>query len=172
LPWLTVTLFALHCLLELDPTRWQLDRTIGGEPWRLVTSHFVHWTIGHRFWDAAVFLVLGVMIEQRDRLGLGATIGLAVAACSATFTIAYPELTTYRGLSGVDMALAALLGCHLLQTPIRLIGVLLLLGLVIKIALELWAGSAIFADGAFVNVPWVHAAGAIVGAVIGLARRR
>jgi hypothetical protein len=125
----------------------------------------------HLAYDLAVFLALGSVCEarwpRRTRLGLC----VALALCSAAVLLGAPELATYRGLSGLDSALLALLAARLQierafrSAWMRLAPALAGLGLLGKIAYELSTDAALFAGGAdlFVPVPLAHLAGGAVG---------
>jgi rhomboid family GlyGly-CTERM serine protease len=177
-----VTLALLLCSLAAffspqlsTALQWDREAIAAGEIWRVITGHFVHWDGEHLFWDAAMFAVLGCLLEIRYRRAFLACLGSAALAISAAIWIFQPELATYRGLSGLDTALFAMLAADLLlesrrgaERSLRAVALpaLLLIGLLAKIAYEFIAGTTIFVDAAasgFTPVPLAHLVGALAG---------
>ena len=70
---------------------------------RLVTCHLVHWNWEHLLWDVAVFTVVGSWCERLDRRAFVVFLGLAAIAIPPVVLAAQPELTSYAGLSGIDV---------------------------------------------------------------------
>lgn len=99
----------------------QYDRAaiVAGEWWRLITGHLTHWNGEHLFWDAAMFVVLGAILERRSRRHFVACLIASTIAISATVWLLHPELERYRGLSGVDTALFAMVAVDLLRDALR-----------------------------------------------------
>jgi rhomboid family GlyGly-CTERM serine protease len=145
------------------------------EPWRLVTGHLTHWNADHLLWDVLMFLLLGIMLERRQRESFLCTIAASAAAISAVQWFCHPDIAEYRGLSGIDSALfahAAILLCidarRAGRTVMCGVLVLLMLGFAAKIAFEFISGTTLFVDSTaagFVPLPSVHAVGGIVGAL-------
>ncbi len=74
--------------------------------WRVVSGNFVHYNWLHLAADVWAFAVL-CYLARRERLGV---LRLVLVACIAIGLAVYfltDEIATYRGLSGVDMALLA-----------------------------------------------------------------
>jgi len=149
---------------------------LDGQWWRVITGHFVHWNYDHLFWDLLMFVVLGVFTERRDRVSFVVTTVVAALAISAGLWWGTPQLTTYRGLSGIDSALFALAAVQLWRgTPrsawaTRTLIVSGGVGFVLKVAFEIISGQTLFVNAeaaAFVPLPLVHAIGAAVGVVAG-----
>jgi rhomboid family GlyGly-CTERM serine protease len=174
----TLALFALSLAAFLLPELSKLlqfdrARIAGGEIWRIVTGHFMHWTGEHLFWDAAMFLALGIILETRHRRDYIVCLLAAAIAISAGVWLLQPNLPTYRGLSGLDTALFAMLATELLRTARRrrelLVPVVLLFGLGGKIAFELATGATFFVNAGsdFIAVPLAHGIGALVGVAVG-----
>ncbi len=146
-----------------------------GDWWRVLTGHLTHFGLEHLVWDAGVFAVLGVLCERRHRRATLACLGAAAVLIPAATWLLVPEIRTYRGLSGLDTALFALLGVMMCAESFRqgrhgrtTVTVLLLLGMVLKIGWEFYTDGGIFVrppSDSFVPVPLVH----LVGAVVGLA---
>ena len=135
----------------------------GGELWRLLTCHLAHLSPEHLLWDALTFAGLGWMCEQRGRGRLVLTLVVSAVAIPAVLFVFDPGLAVYRGLSGLDMALAGLLAAGELRRSPRVAGAALVV-LGAKLAYELASGGALFValDGAEA-VPLAHAVGAAVG---------
>ena len=153
---LSLTLLAIAAAL-LPGSALELQR--GGAPWRIVTCHFTHFTFEQLAWDALVLLALGIACEKRA--GFRATL-LASAIVVPLAVLAFaPDVSTYRGLSGIDSALFALLLMSEWRRswPIAV-------AFVAKIVIEMTTGSTLFVSGAaFAPVPIAHVAGAVCGVV-------
>lgn len=130
----------------------------------LVTCHLLHWSVQHFVWDALAFVALGAACAKRDLAATVITLAAAIFVIPLAVTAFAPEVAVYRGLSGLDSALFALL---LVQVRSRLAwfcGVAFL-G---KIAFEVMTGAALFASNmgeGVVAVPVAHVAGALVGTI-------
>jgi len=130
----------------------------------LVTCHFLHWSVQHFLWDALAFAALGIACARRDLAATLMTLATAIFVIPLAVTAFAPEVAVYRGLSGLDSALFALL---LVQVRSR-IALLCGLAFIAKIAFELTTGAALFATNmgeGVVAVPVAHIAGAIVGTI-------
>lgn len=153
----------------------QYDRTAieAGEFYRLITGHFVHWNLDHFIWDAAVFvalLVIGIRIDRRRTL---ATLAVASVAIPGVLWFALPEMQTYRGLSGLDSALFALVAtrwwrdCNAAgnargSTALAALGA----AFIAKLVYEITTGQTLFVDSiaaGFVPIPLAHLVGGAVG---------
>ena len=180
-PIFTLLLGVLASAIAMSPqmTSWlQFDRSaiLDGEIWRTLTGHLTHWSASHLFWDMLMFLALAGVIElfsRRQFLIYLASVSLFI---SLLVFIVLPEMTFYRGLSGIDSGLFMLLvvilyrrkaaGQDLLhKIPYILLG-LLIVG---KISYELSTAQAIFVQPSdlFVPVPLAHLGGAFVGWIVG-----
>ena len=149
-----------------------------GQWWRVLSGQLTHFGFDHLAWDASVFAVLGVMCERRNRTATLACLGIAALLIPAAVWLLLPEIATYRGLSGLDTALFALLGMMMLSEKRRegsrgqmavIFG--LRRGMLAKIAWEFHTGGTIFVDsssGQFVPVPLAHLVGAAVGLLVAM----
>lgn len=149
-----------------------------GEWWRIVSCHVAHWSFDHALWDALAFLLAGSLAERMDRRGMIAVLGLSALVIPPLVLLVQPDLRSYAGLSGLDVALYAFAllrvgrtvwpsGGRLLRSTLLVAG----LGLVAKIAFELLTGGLWFVqgyEGDFVPVPLAHLIGGVVGLAIGL----
>ncbi|MFQ5732226.1 MAG: rhombosortase [Planctomycetaceae bacterium] len=162
----------------------QFDRSAieAGQSWRLLTGHLTHWSWDHVFWDLAVFAVLGSLCERENRARFVACVAASAILISAGVWCVLPGLETYRGLSGIDSALFALLAGSVLRDAIAerrwswLVGTLLLLaGFLGKTVFEIATGTTLFVDSAAANmlpIPLAHIIGAVVGLGLGIAPNR
>lgn len=158
-------------LFEFD-----LAAVAAGEWWRVFSGHLTHFGFEHLAWDASVFAVLGLMCERRNRRLTFVCLGIAAMLIPASVWLMLPEMATYRGLSGLDTALFALLGGMMLTEKLRegshgwaAMIFVLLLGMAAKIAWEFHSGGTMFVDsssGQFIPVPLAHLVGATVGLLV------
>jgi hypothetical protein len=162
----SLTLFAIAAAL-LPGSRLELQR--GGAAWRIATCHFTHFTYEQLAWDALVFLLLGILCARGNRGAFRATL-LASIVIVPLAVLAFSNVTTYRGLSGIDSALFALL----LVSEWRRSWIVALCGVAFaaKMVFEMKTGATIFVHSdAFTAVPVAHIAGALVGAIVAISQR-
>ncbi len=158
--------------------RLEYDRVAiaGGEAWRLLMGHWTHWAPDHLVWDVLAFVALGVACERRSPGRCWTTLGVGGLAISLAIWVMEPGLVQYRGLSGLDAALFALLAVLVARgDPAsgggrRLAVWLGLAAFLAKVAYEAGTGTAVFVDTTGVAVvPLAHAVGALAGLAVGLA---
>ena len=152
------------------------DRVLAGEVWRLATGHAVHFSWSHAGWNLAVFSVVGVWLERRDRARYSWLIALTALVSGLWFLVALPDMARYGGLSGLVSAMVVYLG--LTETrqpgPARAIWAIILLLLAAKIGYENLIGQAVFAAPdaiPFQVVPAAHIVGAVIAVILFLASR-
>jgi rhomboid family GlyGly-CTERM serine protease len=156
-----------------SPLGLEYDRAAiaAGELWRVVTCHWVHWSLDHLLWDLLAFAALVFLAWRASpRRALG-TLLLAALTIPLVVALVLPEMQRYRGLSGLDSALFTLTAITLLRreraSGRRLTAWIVgstLAGFGAKIAFELWTGATFFADSAgFVPVPLAHVVGGVCG---------
>jgi len=175
-----MTLFALFIAVipDLQPVL-QFDSVAiaSGEVWRFVTGHLTHWNADHLFWDLAVFAVLGFNCERRDCRAFVGCVGGSIVLISMYQLFLQADLQTYRGLSGIDSGLFALLAVFLIRDSIQtgdktMITLILtaLLAFGAKNGWEFTTGATVFVKsaGAFIPVPMAHFLGAVAGFAAGL----
>lgn len=177
-----VTLFAfLHAgvagLLQYDR-----PAIANGEVWRWLLGHLTHWSADQLFWDLATFFALGVACERRSCGRFAATIALSATAIPAALWWAQPDLELYRGLSGVDSALFALLVVTVVTDELRAgrrflpaVAALFAAAFALKVGIEAWTGETVFVaarSAGFSVVPLAHVVGAAVGGLAAVSRPR
>lgn len=180
-PVLTLLLGFIASIATISPqltSLMQFDRTaiLQGELWRTLTGHFTHWSSSHLFWDLLVFVILAGFIERISRLKLLT----CFAACSLFISLLVfaiiPEMSFYRGLSGIDNGLFMMLLVLLYRKkttgqklrrkiPYFLLGILF----ISKSMFELSTAQNVFVDssGLFIPVPLAHLGGAFIGWLLG-----
>jgi membrane associated rhomboid family serine protease len=163
---IALTLFAIAAALL--PGSW-LELQRGGAMWRIATCHFTHFTYEQLAWDAIVFLLLGILCARENYAAFRATL-LASIVIVPIAVLAFSNVTTYRGLSGIDSALFGLL----LAIESRRSRIVAFCGIafIAKMIFEMTTGATVFVHSdAFVAVPVAHIAGAAVGVIVGTYRR-
>ncbi len=100
-----------------------------------------------------MFVVLGAVCELRDPRRMRGCVLVAAAAVSALVFLCFPEIETYRGLSGIDTALFVLLAVGIVRDAARednrgltLAAGGLLLGFAAKPMYEAITGQTYFVD--------------------------
>ena len=168
---------ALALVIPLRPAFADLAQfqihTSGSEPWRILTSHFAHFSAQHLTYDLIVFIGLGLACELRWPRRTRWTLAIAACTIPLAFLATTEHLDTYRGLSGLGSALLVLLAARLHEertftTPFtRFIPLATCLGFLAKVTFELLTGQTVFLDESalFEPVPIAH----LVGGLIGLA---
>ena len=157
----------------------QYDRAaiIAGEVWRLLAGHWAHYSPDHFFWDVLAFAALGVACERRSRARFLGCVITSALAISISVWLMLPHMQVYRGLSGIDSALFALLTVvmwndgRLSGRPgLQVVATTGLIAFLVKVAFELTTGRNVFVNGidpGTVGVPLAHIVGALCGLVIG-----
>jgi len=161
-----------HLIAERGPT-------LGGQFWRLFTGPLVHATWGHLARDLALLMFVGIVFERElgRRWWLACGAGLSVPTL-ASF-LADKNLEGFLGTSGLTHTLLGLVLVYVLRWErdadpwmrrAALVGAVLL---AVKVTYEMIANAPMFPMDLGANVhqlPVAHFSGAIVGALIGVAR--
>ncbi len=141
----------------------------GGSPlFTLLTGHFVHHSLRHYIYDAAVFLALGAVVVRDHGLRsfLILTLGSALTV-SLLLPLLAPQFASYRGISAVDTALVALVACRFLRDGNRLFRLAAagtLIGMMLKFSYEIAFAQNVFVqETSFVPVVAAHLIGALWG---------
>jgi rhomboid family GlyGly-CTERM serine protease len=183
LPGVSLALVVAACLLMAFPSladRLQYDRSavLEGELWRIATCHLTHWSLDHLFWDVTALLFLGFVIEQDKRRRLLTCMGLSAVLIPLAVCVCMPELSTYRGLSGIDSAVFMLLAVTLFSDSWEqrdwgwmLVCTVVMGGFAAKTGFEFATGTTVFVDATAANmmpVPLAHVIGAGCGVLCGM----
>jgi rhomboid family GlyGly-CTERM serine protease len=179
LPWWTLSIgAAAFCIHVASPTlaeALQMDRVAvsNGAFWQMITGHLTHWNTEHLWADLLVFGVMGYFIEKKSPLSFILLFLLSAIVISLGVLWLQPEISIYRGLSGIDMALAAYWVLDCLHQAIRshqrhetLLWSVGLAAILCKPIIEIAWGHPIFVQDLGPNVvglPIPHIAGALVG---------
>jgi|GEM_PF-794458 len=155
-----------------DPQRIQWYQIFG--------CHLLHWSAEHLFWDLAMFCILGGCCERWWPKQYYSAIGLSALLIPLVVILWQPEISSYRGLSGIDTALFSLMATRLGAESLRrsdwsqaVLFATLLASLAAKVAYEFMTGGLLFVSELnFVPLPVAHLVGGIVGAFTPLAGRR
>ena len=166
-----------------DAVRYDRGAVASGEAWRLVTAHLVHLNAGHAALNAAGLAIVAWIFSET----LVARRQAAALAVAATFVdiglfFVHPEITSYAGLSGALHGLFAAgamawaldvdgdlpLPDDVARRTRRLWGIVLLLGLFAKLALETHAHSFWLNGNTMPVVTAAHRWGAAGGLVVAL----
>ncbi|MCP4899914.1 MAG: rhombosortase [bacterium] len=176
--WLSLLLSLVAAALFLTPRlsaglAFERSPIGGGELWRLVAGHWVHFTFEHLFWSLLVFAVLGVLWEKAgQRWGFLACVVCSAVLISAALWWLQPQLTSYRGLSGIDCALVTAMAVQALRQALasgrRELAIALALAILAyfaKVAFEFATGGKVFVSDAapFEPVPLAHLIGGLWG---------
>ena len=169
-PWMSVALTTLCAAASFwDGTALQYERS--GEAWRLLTGQMIHWTPRMALFDLGMLLGLGAWLEIRgDRRLAAVALGLG-AILTAVAVHLSPDLSIYRGSSGLASALFVLAAFRIADSSdawTRALAVAAIALFLAKAAFESLAGQTLFAgelpQGVRV-VPLVHLLGGLGGAL-------
>lgn len=144
----------------------------------VIGCNWLHWSWSHLFWDVMMFYVLASLCEKHHRGAFICVILLSASIIPLSALLCCPDLGSYRGLSGIDTALFAMLGSLSLQDCLAkrdtqgvIVYSLLLLAMVLKISYELiWQHTLFANDSNFTPLAIAHLVGALMG--IGVAQQR
>lgn len=175
-PWIAIAVVAVGALVHAVPgldavAAYDRARIADGQAWRLLTGSLAHWSTRMAAWDLGVLLIVAGWLEHRSRRSAVAVWFAAPLAIAAVLWWATPDVTSYRGASGLASAFYVALALDLLRSAsrnVRWVALAALALLVAKIVREATGGGPI-AAGSFpegVAVLWqVHLAGALAGGV-------
>lgn len=90
-----------------DILRFERTAVANGEFWRLFTCHGCHISSSHLWWNSALILMAGGILERRSRRQFLEVIALGVIGIGPLLFICLPDLISYAGLSGLGAGLVA-----------------------------------------------------------------
>ncbi len=139
-----------------------------GEWWRLVTGHWVHYSMSHLFWNAALIGIAGSLLETADLRRWRSCLACSLAMLGPGFLFLAPGLSSYAGLSGIAAACLTTLALSRLEQKAdpAWIWYGLLSALPLKIGLETALASPLFttfSDAGIRVLPQAHLLGMIAG---------
>lgn len=170
-PWLTLATVgpavAVHSLPVANPLL-QYERTAisQGEPWRLFTCHWCHISTSHLFWNAALIVVAGVILERQSPREFLRTFALGLLTIGPLLFVALPDMASFVGLSGIVAALitAATVKGIIKRDNTTWVWVSIAALLVTKIAFEIVDPKPILTNvDSHQSVPLAHLAGMMAG---------
>ena len=140
----------------------------------MVSCHLTHWSTQHLFWDLLMFIVLGWHLEKILTTPYYFTLIASSLLIPLGVQVLQPEISSYRGLSGIDTALFALLCTSKLASGYRegcqrsiALFLSLLLAMWVKLLFEFSTGGVMFVRNEnFTPVPAAHLCGALTGMIV------
>lgn len=172
IPWLSLTLAGLMAALFAAygpvPEAWVYDRVAiyQGEWWRLLSGHWVHSDSGHLFWNLGALVLLGWMVETRNRLALLSSLLAGTLGVDLMLWLMLPDLSHYCGMSGVlNTLLLFAFAAFWRNTTAAILTITGMLSLA-KILIEISLGQALLSNTAWESLPQAHLAGWLIGLVL------
>lgn len=168
---LLVAASAVGLWLPANLLDWQPELALS-QPWRAFTAAFVHWSDQHLFANLFAAAVVGAYGWAAQLPRAQAVAWLAAWPLSHVMLLVRPELLHYGGLSGMlhgGVAITCLFLLLRAQGGRRVVGALVSLGLVIKLAGETPWGPALqrSEEWDIAVVPLAHTTGALAGLLCG-----
>jgi len=143
---------------------------LSGELWRLVTGHWVHFSVSQLFYDVTVLGITGWIIESRGYRYFAALCLLSALSISFAMLALLPDMAFYGGVSGIAMASTVYLALQWLGKPApwRWVGLSILLLCVGKLIFEASIGHFILVPlkDDWVVVPLSHLVGTFSGLIM------
>lgn len=153
--------------------RFERTAMADGEPWRLVTGHFVHLGAAHMLMNAGALLLVWLLVGQSlTAAGWLVVIAVCLIAIDLGFWWFDPQLTWYVGLSGLlhGMLLAGLVARYRVAAAESLaLGCLVVAKIIYEQVAGPLPGSELSAGGPVVVD--AHFYGALAGVAVGLLLR-
>jgi len=143
---------------------------------QLFTCHTAHWSFDHLVWDLLMFVTMGVICERKNSAQFAIVLTLSAIAIPLFVSCFSLDVSSYRGLSGLDTALFGLAVLYLVRSSLQEqnwpgVGMygFLFIGMMGKIAYEYCVGGTLFVSSdCFTAVPIAHLVGAVIGTAMGL----
>ncbi len=124
LPWWTLLTGAFAAAIWFVPEVsgqliYDREKILGGQLWRLLTGHWVHFSQRHLWLNLIVLLPCGLWLERRSPAVMHRIILFTPATVSLALFIFAPAMVRYAGLSGVASAALVALATLGLRTEPR-----------------------------------------------------
>ena len=132
--------------------------------WRMSTCHLVHWSAKHLFYDGICFVIIASMLPTWETL---ACLAVSAPVVAIAVTLAYPEMTAYGGLSGVNCALFVVWAFQIAKQS-KTIGGMALAAIITKTLFEIQTGHTFFVTNEFIPADMAHVAGIATGLICGI----
>ena len=138
-----------------------------GEYWRLLSSHFVHFSATQLTYNLLVFGVAGSIVEKKSPIQFAVIFMFMASGISTALLLFKPAMIYYGGLSGV--ACGFVMYCALVESaedgPWRTACILIIVILPLKVLLEGYSGFSIMPyreEQTFVVMPLSHVTGIVM----------
>ncbi|WP_415896181.1 rhombosortase [Neptuniibacter sp. PT34_22] len=135
--------------------------------WRLITSHLVHSSTEHLFWDLITFTAAGVYLENRDpKLFI---YGLLASLVTLSIYLLSPltDIARYSGLSGILYAVICLAAWQWLREEKGFIAWLPLIAIAVKTVTEIFMLDTVFVTEGWEVFSEAHLVGAGTALLLG-----
>lgn len=145
-----------------------------GQWWRILTGHLTHFDAQHLFWDLLMFAGLAAACERMRPRQIALVLPLMAAGISLAVRLFCPEISLYRGLSGIDTGLFVWFAGMRIQRAVddgNRVGIAIwsapCVGLIGKLIYESTTCQTLFVDSAqFTPLVEAHLAGVVIGILI------
>lgn len=113
--WLApAAVIAAACLIYFGPSeldsllRYERSLILSGEYWRIVSGHFTHTNLNHLLLNCAGVILAWILLPIRPRMDY-ALFGIAILSglCGLALLVFEPQVSWYKGLSGLVHAMLA-----------------------------------------------------------------
>lgn len=143
---------------------------LNGQVWRLLSGHFVHFSLSHLIYDLTVLALAGWIIETRGYPLFGVLCVVMTLAIGLVLLVTTPDMIRFGGLSGLACGAVAYLALWgLLETgPWRKVCVGVLLFMLTKVGFEIATRRPVFVspgETEFTVMPIAHITGGLVAAL-------
>ena len=176
IPWWLLGLVAVALVTQwfdaaADLLVYDREGLAGGELWRLLTGHLVHFSAAHLVNNLVVLVPAVWLVETRYTKDTGLLMLAAASAVGIAVFAGTPEIQRFGGASGISLAFlvyACLRGLHENRRWRLVCGVLLAI-VCVKLAAEFfWSWGLLDweTNGNFVPVTLSHLVGTATGAVL------
>lgn len=176
IPWLAALACAAVAVVHVFDLNGALkllrEDEVTGMLWKGWASALAHEGALHFWLNALAACVAFTWLELMNRRSLAWVLALAAPAGGLAAMLSFPPLGSYCGLSCVLHGVAGALAVELWRREGRAVGMLVVVALGFKLLSDFFCGSSLVLDPAqplLVTTPSGHAAGLVVGLLVGLA---
>jgi len=164
---LLLAMTSLHFLVtDKTPLYFSAADIARGEVWRLVTGHLVHVDLEHLFWNGLALGILGLLIERRSGALLWISLGVGIASVNLLLLSPFAQLHFYCGLSGVLNTLIVVVLWLEWRATHSILVVAIAVGCILKVAIEIYLGTALVTNISWPSYSWSHLAGLLGGLIV------